>query len=202
MESLSVDILRGLYCRSRGWALAHGSWCHRPWEIRSSLIWVGNDKACACKPQSCGMQDKRPGVVIMQFCIFSSLCCVESTTYKKGKANSFRRNKWRGMFTLHFPFYLLQEIHRFQPVPYSSRQLLVDFYHHRLVLPIFGLHRNGKIHSMQLSVMSFYLTMLLEMDHPCCYIINILLSDFISPEHTTVGHSADVSLKLQKKFVG
>lgn len=196
MESLSVDILRGLYCRSRGWALAHGSWCHRPWEIRGSLIWVSNNKACACKPQCCGMQDKRPGVVVMQFCIFTSLCCVESTTYKKGKANSFRRNKWRDVFTLHFPFYLLQEIDHFQPVPYTSRWLLVDLYHHRLDLPIFGLHKNTQYATV------FNLTIFLEMDHPCCYIINVLLSDFISPEHTTVGHSADISLKLRKKFVG
>lgn len=61
------------------------------------------------------------------------------------------------MFTLHFPFYLLQ---RNTPVPACTLlfgQLLVDFYHHRLVLPIFGLHRNGKIHSMQLFVTEFLL---------------------------------------------
>ena len=49
----------------------------------------------------------------MRFCVFTSLCCVESTTYKKGKANSFRRNKRRDQLTLHFPFSLLQDIDHF-----------------------------------------------------------------------------------------
>lgn len=88
MESISADILRGLYRSPRWWTLTHGSWCDRSWEMRCSFIRVSNNKACAGKPQCCRMQDKRPGVIIMQFCIFTSLCCVESTTYKKAEAVS------------------------------------------------------------------------------------------------------------------
>lgn len=88
MESISADILRWLYCSPRWWTLTHRSRCYRSWKMRCTFIWVSNHKACAGKPQCCSMQDKRPGVVIMQFCIFTSFCCVESTTYKKVEAVS------------------------------------------------------------------------------------------------------------------
>lgn len=55
---------------------------------RASFIWVSNPKACAGEPQSCSVEDKCPGVVVMQPCIFHGLCCVESTTHESGKSET------------------------------------------------------------------------------------------------------------------
>ena len=55
---------------------------------------------------------------------------------------------------------------------------------------------------MQLFMTELCLSVFRDGSSMLLYYQYFVIYDFISPEHTTVGHSADVSLKLPKKFVG